>query len=368
VGVEEEFLLVDPVDGRPRALAAAVLRADQAAGGDRGSSANGQVEGEMQLQQIETATEPCRSLDDLHRQIRAVRLRAGDSAGELGAEIAALGTSSVPVDTRLAPDTRYRRIAERFGLTIQEQLTCGCHVHVAVDSDDEAVAVLDRIRPWLAPLLALSGNSPFWDGQDTGYASYRSGVWSRWPSAGPTELFGSADEYHRTVRAMVGSGTVLDTGMVYFDARLSDDYPTVEIRVADVCLRAEDAVLLAALVRGLVETAAREWRDGRPPLPVRVELLRLAMWRAGRTGLGGDLLDPRTQRPAPARNVLGLLLEHLRDALVDAGDAERVADLYDSVLREGTGADLQRAVYALTGRPRDVVVEAVRRTAGGSGR
>ena len=143
-----------------------------------------------------------------------------------------------------------------------EQLVCGRHVHVSVESDDEAVAVLDRVRVWLPSLLALSANSPFWQGKDTGYASFRSQMMSRWPTSGPPPRLGSAEAYRSLVTDMVESGVLLDEGMVYFDARVSFRYPTVEIRAADVCLDARDTVLVAALCRGLVETAARQWRSG----------------------------------------------------------------------------------------------------------
>ena len=153
-------------------------------------------------------------------------------------------------------------MAEQFGLTQAEQLACGCHVHVSVESPEEGVAVLDRIRVWLPVLTALSANSPYWQGEDTRYASFRSQAWGRWPSAGPIEVQGSVQRYRAMVSTLVGTGVLLDEAMAYFDARLSARYPTVEIRVADVCLRAEDAVLVAALCRGLVDTAAEEERHG----------------------------------------------------------------------------------------------------------
>src|SRR6202034_3033909 len=137
--------------------------------------------------------------------------------------------------------------ADVFGLTAQEQLTCGCHVHVEISSEEEGVATLARIRPWLPVLLALSANSPFWQGRDSAYASFRYQAWSRWPSAGVTEAFGSAEVYRQTVQQMVSTGALLDSGMVYFDARLSEHYPTLEVRVSDVCLYADDAALIAAL-------------------------------------------------------------------------------------------------------------------------
>jgi carboxylate-amine ligase len=353
VGVEEEFLLVDPSDGSPRAKAAALLRkADDPDG----------VEGELQLQQIETGTEPCRTLDDLHRQLRLTRSRASEAARDAGVEIAALATSPLPVRAAVTPSPRYQEMARRFGLTAQEELTCGCHVHVGVDSDEQGVAVLDRIRPWLPVLLAMTANSPFWQGEDSGYASYRSQVWSRWPSSGVNELFGSAGAYHETVRRMVDSGTVVDSGMIYFDARLSEQYPTVEIRVADVCLRADDAVLLAALARGLVETAAREWAAGVEPAPVRVEMLRLAGWRAGRSGLETELLDPLTQRPVPAQAVVEQLLEHLRPALRENGDLDAVQAMTAELSRRGSGARTQRSSYERAGDLKTVVADVVRYT------
>jgi glutamate---cysteine ligase / carboxylate-amine ligase len=250
-------------------------------------------------------------------------------------------------------------------------LTGGCHVHVSVDGEEEGVAVLNRIRVWLPVLTALSANSPFWLGDDTGYASYRSQAWGRWPSAGPTAIYADAADYHRAIDEVLATGTALDTGMVYFDARLSEKWPTVEVRVADVCLRAEDAVTLAGLVRGLVDTAAADWRAGRPAPDVRGELLRLATWRAGRSGLTGELVHPATSRPAPAAEVVGALVAHVRPALRAAGDEQRVADGVAALLRRGTGADLQRRVHAETGDLRAVARAAVAVTAGeeeGSGR
>jgi carboxylate-amine ligase len=273
--------------------------------------------------------------------------------------VAALGTSPLPVDPEPLRTSRYERLAEVFGLTAHEQLTCGCHVHVGISGEDEGVAVLDRAGTWLATLLALSANSPFWQGLDSEYASFRYQVWGRWPSSGPAGPFGTAQAYRETIGEMVASGTLIDAGMVYFDARLSDSYPTVEIRIADVCLRTEDAVLIAALARALVETEARSWRDGKPAPRVRTELLRLAAWRASRSGLDGALLHPVTGKPEPATAVIGLLLDHCRDALADNGDAEVVAGLLTDLLARGNGASFQRAAYRRSGRLPEVVSGAV---------
>jgi carboxylate-amine ligase len=187
-------------------------------------------------------------------------------------------------------------------------------------------------------------------------------VWLRWPSAGPTEIFGSAERYHRLIADMVATGALLDDGMIYFDARLSPRYPTVELRVSDVCLHSGTAVLIATLVRGLVETAAREWREGREPLGHSVSLLRLADWQAARSGLSGELLHPETMRRMPAETVVRALLEHVGEALEGTGDLERAKTGFEELLREGNGAQVQRALMERSGSLRDVVTECIRHT------
>jgi carboxylate-amine ligase len=248
---------------------------------------------------------------------------------------------------------------QRFGLTASEQLTCGCHVHVEVESDEEGVAVLDRIRIWLPVLMAITVNSPFWNSLDTGYASYRSQVWNRWPTAGPCEIFGSAQAYHEQVRQALGSGVPLDEGQIYFDARLSHRHPTIEVRVGDVCLFADDAVLLAALVRGLVEKAGRQWRRRVKPAPVSALQLRLASWQAGRFGLEAELIHPQTGQPRPAFEVVMALLDHVRDVLKEQGELSRVEFLLFQVMARGTGAARQRKTYAKAGDLCAVVTDSV---------
>jgi carboxylate-amine ligase len=369
VGVEEELLLVEPETGQPQAVAGSVMEAVRRAAGAPGRQA-GEAEAEecleyeLQQQQLETNTKPCLALDDLGREVRGCRAAAASAAARAGVQIVALATSPVLVEPEVVPKSRYQEMTGAFGLTAQEQLACGCHVHVEIGSPDEGVAVLDRIGPWLAILLALSANSPFWQGADSSYASFRYQVWGRWPSSGPTGTFGTVRAYRETVDQMMRTGTLLDTGMVYFDARLSEHYPTIEIRIADVCLHADDAVLIAALCRALVETEARAWRAGTPVPRSHAELLRLATWRASRSGLDEALVNPVTWRPEPSSAVANMLLEHVGDALADAGDAGTAAGLLAAVLARGNGAAFQRRAYERAGHLRDVVASAVAATAG----
>jgi len=234
-------------------------------------------------------------------------------------------------------------------------------VHVAIDSAEEGVAIIDRITPWLPVLLALAANSPYVEGRDTRYASWRSQAWARWPSAGPTEIFGSAEGYAETSRLLRMTGAARDDGMLYYDARLSTGQPTVEIRVLDACTDVGDAVLAAALVRGLVETAAADWAAERPWTPWRAEILRACSWRASRMGLSTTLVDPLVRDLRPARDVVAALVDHVRPRLEAAGDLDRVRDGVERVLRSG-GATRQRAAYERGGSVEAVVDDLIDRT------
>jgi carboxylate-amine ligase len=362
VGVEEELLLVDVHTGKPRAVASQVIAATKADSGP--AAGEGGVEAELQRYMVETQSSVASELADVEDELREWRRVVASAAREAGAGVAAIATAPVAGTGLISPAPRYQQMADRFGPTAQEVLTCGCHVHVSVESDEEGIAAIDRIRVWLPVILAMSANSPFYDGRDSGYASYRSQLWMRWPSAGPTDTFGSAEAYHELVRSMVESGVLLDDGMIYFDARLSRRYPTVEIRVADVCIDLEDTLLVAALCRALVETAAAETARGDPAPQMPTSLLRLAVWRAGHDGVGGVLLDPLSGRPRPWIEVMRDLVSHVRDSLEGLGDIERVEVGIDRLARVGSGATAQRRTFSKTGQLVDVVVEAVRRTAG----
>jgi carboxylate-amine ligase len=354
VGVEEELLLIDPSTAHTVATASEVVRRAALLGED--------LDAELKQEQVETGTAPQQELLALLDDIRGRRRVADEAARTVGARVAALPISPLDVVSQTTPKGRYLWLAENFGLTQDEQLACGCHVHVSVDSPEEGVGVIDRARVWLPVLTALTANSPFWRGQDTGYASFRAQLWGRWPMAGPIEVLGSVEAYRGLLDSMLSTGVVLDEAMVYLDARLSARYPTVELRVADVCLHADDAVLLAGLARALVHTAAHEWRTGRPAPDVPAAVLRLARWRASRSGLSDELLDPETHRPRPAGEVVEHLYAHVRPALAEAGDEAYVRKLLDDVLARGTGATRQRQTYARTGSLRDVVLDVVELT------
>ena len=358
LGVEEEYLVVDAESGAPRLDGDRLLAAARAELGD-------QVQPELQVAQLEIGTEVCSTLDEVRRGLCRLRGRLADAVGREGAAIAASGTHPAASwrDGRITPKDAYLRLERDYQQLAREQLICGCHVHVGIADPDVAIRVLNRVRPWLSPLVALAANSPFWSGADTGYASFRTEVWRRWPMAGTPAAFADRAEYDRLVETMLATGSIDEPARLYFDVRPSARYPTLEFRVTDVCLTVDEAVMVAGLIRALCRTGHREWVAGRPVPDVRPELLRAATWRAARYGLDGELLDAAAGRTGPAAEVVGDLLAHVRPALDEAGEWEEIAGLVERTMASGTGAARQRRAFAAAGRLEDVVDAVIAETA-----
>ena len=349
LGVEEEFHLVDARTLRLADVPDVVTSAHRLLGDD--------AQSEISTSQLEVATPVCTTLVEVREHVVRLRRGAAAAAAEHGALVVAAGTAPTGVwtDQRLTPGPRYQELFERWGLLALQQLIAGCHVHVHVDDPELAVRVLDRLRPDLPVLLAMSASSPFWEGVDSGYASYRTQWFGRFPVTGSPELLGDHAGYDAVVADLVASGMVRDASHLYWDARPSTRFPTVEVRVADTMPHVDDVVLHAALARSLVRVAADDARrDADFPRP-RPEVVRAARWRAARSGLEGDLLDLRDGGPRPAADVVRGLLDRLRDDLHRAGEWDEVSALADDALRRGTSAARQRAVLERTGDVRDVV-------------
>jgi glutamate---cysteine ligase / carboxylate-amine ligase len=310
---------------------------------------------------LETHTDPTHDLGEIARQLRQARRTAIAAAEASGVAVAAVATAPLGTGVpAVSVNPRYERIVQEFGDTGRGAGTFGMHVHVDVADDEEGVRVIDGLRPWLPLLTAFTSNSPYASGRDTGYASWRQQVWTRWPTSGTAEPYGSAAEYRRVSDTLIRLGAAFDDGMLYYDARLSAAYPTLEIRVADTCTDVDDAVLNAALARALVETLAQ--RDATAEAP-RSDLLRAAWWRAARYGLTGDLVHPVTWDLVPAAEALRSLASEVGPALESAGDTALVEDGLSRLATSGTGARRQRQAFERTGDLRGVVADLVRRTA-----
>ena len=362
VGVEEELLLVDPETGELANAAGAVLHEHRIERGDAPApSASTDLEGELLRHMVETHTDATEDLAEIATQLRQARRTAIAAAEESGVAVVAVATAPLGgARPEVSVNPRYERIVQEFGDTGRGAGTLGMHVHVDVADDEEGVRVIDGLRPWLPLLTALTSNSPYASGRDTGYASWRQQVWTRWPTSGTAEPYGSAAEYYRVRDTLIRLGAALDDGMLYYDARLSATYPTVEIRVADTCTDVDDAVLAAALARALVETLAER---PEPTEPVRSDLLRAAWWRAARHGLTGALVHPVTWDLVPAAEALRALADEVRPALESADDAVLVDDGLARLAITGTGARRQRQAFERTGDLQGVVADLVSRTA-----
>ncbi len=322
---------------------------------------------EIQRTTVETNTPVVRSLGDFREEL--VRLRKGviDVAAPEGLGIAAVGTAalSTHADFELTSTGRYSRMQEEYRLLVDEQLICGTQVHVGVSDRDLGVQIVQRISPDLPVLLALSASSPYWNGLDTGYASIRTIIWQRWPTAGSAGPLSSAAEYDDLLADLIRSGVIGDAKMAYFDVRPSSHAPTLELRVCDACPLVDDAVLIAGIFRGMVRAAELAIEAGSPFTAPPAPLHRAAIWQAARSGLSRSLLLGSTHpTPSPAAEVVRDLVGRLRPQLEELGDWETVTDLAETVLARGNSADRQRAAYAERGRLEDVMRLVVSETHG----
>lgn len=349
LGVEEEFHLVDLRTRRLTPRAGDVLAALE---GSRRTFA-----AELQQTTVETNTSVASTLDDLRRDLVALRGELSGAAEALGIGVAGAGTMPLSVPLLITENARFRRMLADYQLLVREQLICGMQVHVGVAEPDVAAVLVDRVSPWLAPLLALSTSSPFsHNGQDTGYASSRSLIWSRWPTTGSAGAVASAAEYDAQVQDLIASGVISDRGMLYFDVRPSAHLPTIELRVCDACPAVDTVVLIAGLFRAVVMRERARLERGEPSMAVRPALQRAAMWRAARSGLEGELVDlAGPPRPVPAGVLVRGMVAELRPELEADRCWEVVHELCEAALVRGSAAARQRESLRRRQRITDVV-------------
>ncbi|MEV8634838.1 glutamate--cysteine ligase [Streptosporangium sp. NPDC051023] len=357
-GVEEEFLVVDPVTRSAVPRAEAVLRR-------AGERLGTRVCGEITKLQLEARTTPCRTITELYGQLAEGRAVLDAAASAEGLRIMASGT---PVLGNVVPSPMTEGPRQDLGTAtfrgLHDELSiCALHVHVELPERDRAVLVSNHLRPHLPVLIALTANSPYWAERDTGYASWRTLVWNRWPVAGPPPYFASAAQYDEFVATLQEAGALVDAGTVFWDIRPSAHQPTLEIRAADVPMTAEESAMVAALVRALVVTSLSAVDRGDPGPVVSAELMRIAYWRAARDGLGGHGIDVRTGRPVPAAELTVGLLEAARPALEEHGDLDLVTGWLKRLLEGGDGATRQRRAATGDGGLADVVDHLVAWTA-----
>ncbi|GAA2030230.1 glutamate--cysteine ligase [Terrabacter terrae] len=350
IGVEEEFLLLDRTTGLPVPVAGPVLALAKSVHGP----AQNALQHELLRSQVETATPACSTLGEVAASLRASRRALALAAEEHHVGLGAVGTApDCHAEQPVTQDTRYLALRRTAGALVDEQLLNGMHVHVEVPDRETGVKVMNRLRPYLPVLLAFSANSPVWRGRDTGFASWRAVHMQRWPVEGAPPFFADAAEHEAHLSALLRTGVILDLGMVYWQARLSEHFPTIEVRVGDVAPDVDSAVAFAGLVRGLVTQALADEDAGHPCPQPSPSILRAASWQAASHGLDRELVVPTTLGDTPHLDpAVVVVLDVARQVAPLLGDeGEVMLSLVRSVLERGNGARRQREALAQGGLP-----------------
>jgi carboxylate-amine ligase len=351
VGVEEEHFLVDPitrlpVERGPQVVARAAKTLDN------------NVSCEFSRCQIELKTPPCEDSDRLRKELLRLRFAAADAAIAERMRLCACGTQVISASgpTVVGDHPRYRAGLDQYRAMLDDFDISALHIHVHLPDREAAVLVGNHLRPWLPLLLALSANSPFCDGRDTGYADWRAAIRGRFPCLGPPPYAESLRHRDEVAAAIAASGAMLAPDLPFWDIRPNPLLPTIEIRCMDVVTDVDDSVALTMLVRALVATALVRVRAGDPGPRACSELLRAAYWRAARDGWSGCCVDLMTGEVVPTAVLMERLLDEAGAALEEHGDTKLVNELLHRLTARGTGADRQRAVVA-RGEPLTGVVD-----------
>ena len=335
-GIEEEFFILEPLSGlpcAPPASARAELLALTAGGTGTRS--------EFLACQLESNSPICTERSEALAGAQTYRKALSRAAKDLGFQVVALGTppriSAAPA--AVSSGDRYHAISSLYGGLASEHYISGLHVHVNVEDTEAGIIALNGLRRWLPALTACGSNSPYWRGTDTGFASWRNIHYRRWAVQGIPPFFSDVQDYERRLKFILDADVVLDSGHVRWGARLSALYPTIEVRVADAQMNASNSILLALIVRSLVDTSLN---GAPPPLQPMPEALDLAQWQAAKFGLRGNNYDPFDGTKTSAAHMLHSLVEHIRDALELNGDYEYVSSGISRLQEQGTGACIQR--------------------------
>ena len=349
LGVEEEFQIVDPESGELRSHVSELLASSAPVLGD-------QIKRELHQSIVEVGTKICGDVSELRGEVFRIRRDLSTSAERVGLAVAAAGTHPFShwKDQVLSPGVRYDSIVEELQQLARSLLIFGLHVHVAVPERQTAIDLMNQARYFLPHLLALSTSSPFWMGRDTGLMSYRTTIFRRFPRTGVPDHFNSWSEYENYIKLLVDLRCIDDARRIWWDVRPHPLFGTLEFRVCDVPTRAEDAVMLGALCQAIIVKLHKLYESNQGYRLYRRALIEENKWRAARWGMNGKLIDFGRQVEVPMRELALELLEFVDDVVDPLGSREAVNQVH-TILREGTSADRQLAVYKHTGDLRMVM-------------
>jgi glutamate---cysteine ligase / carboxylate-amine ligase len=340
LGVEEEFQILSSESYE------LVSRIDEILPALEGDKREEQIKAELLQSVVEVATDVAATVDEAMDDLRGLRRRLRDAAAESNAVIASAGTHpfSRYEHQEVTDRPRYQDLIEAMRWVAERELIFGLHVHVGLDSPDKAIACANGLRTYLPELLALSANSPFWQGRATGLASTRVKVFEPFPRAGLPPAFASYEEFELLVERGIKTNSFEDYTYIWWDLRPHPRLGTIEIRICDAQTRIESVAALTALIQSLVATLAAGFDHGEPPASEQITLIAENKWRAARDGLHAKLIDLAHDTERPAREAVRELVERSRRAAEELGCAAELA-LVEDILDRGSGSDEQLTIY-----------------------
>ncbi len=359
LGIEEEYQIIDPATWELKSYITEILKGD--------TMIMDEIKPELHQSMVEIGSKVCHTPAEVRGELVRLRGLVMDLAGRSGLVIAAAGTHpfSKWTEQEITPLERYLGVREDLADLAQQLLIFGTHIHVGIEDKDFLIDVMNVSRYLLPHVLALSTSSPFWQGRRTGLKSYRSIVFRNFPRTGVPPIMRSYGEYQELLDALVATGSVPDGSKIWWDVRPHHAYPTLEFRVCDVCTRVEEAVCLAAVLQAIVAKIYKLRRDNMTFRVYPTTMIEENKWRAVRFGLDGKLIDFGKQREFPARELIAEILHWFVDDVVDELGSRREVEYAFEIMRGGTSADRQLAVFDRTGDLKQVVQHVVSETAEG---
>lgn len=349
IGVEEEYQIID-ADSRD--LISHVSKIIE--GGKATLSEN--LKHEMHESVVEMETSICQNIQEAREELYSLRKRLISTAHEQNLRISGGGTHPFSrwQDNTITKADRYDKIVGDMGDVARENLIFGLHVHIGIPNREEGIRIQNVMRYFLPHIFALSTNSPFWMGRNTGFKSYRQEVFAKFPRTGIPSYFGSVEEFDAYVNLLIKTGTIDNAKKIWWDLRAHPFYPTIEFRICDMPLRVDETVCLAALMQALTAKIYKLHRHNLTFRPYRRVLLNENKWRAGKEGIHSHLIDFGIEESVPYESLLGELMEFVDDVLDELGSRKEVEYVWE-IMKMGTGADRQLKVYEETGDLKSVV-------------
>jgi glutamate---cysteine ligase / carboxylate-amine ligase len=356
LGIEEEFAIIDPETRELRSHIQEILE-------DGKVVLKEQIKPEMHQSVVELGTEICPSIVDARQHVIDLRSRLAELAGRSGLKIASVGTHPFSHwrDQLITQGERYREIVKDMQQLARANLIFGLHVHVGIPNREMAIHVMNQARYFLPHIYALSVNSPFWVGQDTGLKGYRLKVFERFPRTGIPDAFESLSEYEDYCKLLVKTGCIDNAKKIWWDIRLHPFFDTLEVRVCDAQTRVDDTLAIAALIQAIVAKLFKLLRQNITFRIYRRRLLDENRWRAARYGIDGKLIDFGKETEVEERSLLSELLEFVRSEVDEFGTQREMAHI-ERIMSEGTGADRQLAIWKQTRDMKAVVDHIVAET------